>query len=293
MKHKALKLLSFLPALLLSGCGYGLKEIYKGDVYNSVDYYKNFYQEWDNDLNYHKETSKISNKEAAPYILDKEKDSIFTSYNDDNFKKVESEADKYSYASDMNDPISSDKKSYGQTFALGNNDETFKYGYISKLFNGQMFCNGSYELARVQIDENGFAVKFKKEIRDYSYFALNFKASLDYRRDGKSTNLPTHLSSINLLINFYLKEDNNTYRRVPVSYQINNIITNGPELMGGINYIFFGFSLKNINISRLCGFSVEYDLLSDEYKDLPEQADKGWTHCLLLYEMFLPKSTWH
>ena len=288
-KNKFKFVILALPTLLLTGCGYGLKEIYPGNVYNSVDYNLNFYRVWDDEINYHQENNQVDNDEQEVYQLDKSTNSVFTNFNDPNFLALQSDAEDYSYSSDLYEPT--DKKSYGQTFMLSKSEQSFKYGYVSKLFNGQMFCNGSYELARVQIDEGGFGTKFKKEIKEYNYFALNFKASLDYRRDGKSTNIPSHNSSIKLLINFYCKTDNNSYR-VPVSYQIDNVQTNAPETFGYSNYIFFGFDLTTIEkIDRCAGISIEYELISDEY--ISSNSEENWKHCLLLYELFLPGSTWH
>ena len=287
MKCKNKFLLLIIPTFLLSGCGYGLKEIYPGEMYNSVLYEKNFYRDWNDDINYRASKNKISNVDEVNKVLDKNEDFVFTSYNDDTFHHVEPNADKYSYTDGYNE----EKKFYGDVFKLSNIDESFKYGYTSKLFNGQMFCNGYYELARVQIDEGGFGMRFSKEIGQYSYFALNFKSSLDYRRDGVSTNIPAHNSSINLIINFYLKEDNETYKRVPVTYQIDDIPTNMSERLDYSNYTFFGFSLDKIKIDRCVGISIEYELLSDEYITL--HPNEGWKHCLLLYELFLPYSTWH
>ena len=289
-KNKFKFVILALPTLLLTGCGYGLKEIYPGNVYNSVDYNLNFYRVWDDEINYHQENNQVDNDEQEVYQLDKSTNSVFTNFNDPNFLALQSDAEDYSYSSDLYEPT--DKKSYGQTFMLSKSEQSFKYGYVSKLFNGQMFCNGSYELARVQIDEGGFGTKFKKEIKEYNYFALNFKASLDYRRDGKSTNIPSHNSSIKLLINFYCKTDNNSYHRVPVSYQIDNVQTNAPETFGYSNYIFFGFDLTTIEkIDRCAGISIEYELISDEY--ISSNSEENWKHCLLLYELFLPGSTWH
>ena len=288
--NKKSKYLLFVPIFLLSGCGYGLKEVYPGSVYNSVDYYQNFYREWDKDINYHSDGSKVINVEQNPYQLNTDKDKVFTKFSDTNFSLNQTDSDRYSYSSDIYEPPEG-KLSYGQTFALSKTVQSFRYGYTSKLFNGQMFCNGNYEIARVQIDENGFGMEFSKELTNYSYFALNFKASLDYRRDGKSTNIPSHNSSVQLLINFYCKVDNTKYQRIPVTYEIGNVKTNSPETMDGSNYVFFGFSLDNINIERCVGFSIEYKLLEDDY--IKMHPDEGWTHCLLLYELFLPGSTWH
>lgn len=289
MKFKP-KFLSLLPALLLTACGYGLKEVYPGTVYNSVDYYQNFYREWDKNVNYHKDGSKVENIDGTPKELSSSENLVFTRFSDLNFLEVQPDRDNYSYSYDIYEPTDG-KKSYGQTFALSKNEQSFKYGYVSKLFNGQMFCNGSYEIARVQIDENGFGMEFSKELDQYSYFALNFKASLDYRKDGVSTNLPAHESSVRLFINFYCKTDNQKYHRVPVYYDIEHIKTNASETLLGDNYTFFGFSLSGIGVERCVGISIEYELLNDEY--INAHPDEGWTHCLLLYELFLPNSTWH
>lgn len=288
MKNK-FKLLFVAPALLLSACGYGLKEVYPGSVYNSVDYNENFYREWNKDINYHSEDSKVDNLSEDVYQLNTENDHVFTKFGDANFVYNQIDHDKYSYISDIYEPLDG-KLSYGQTFALNKTEPSFKYGYVSKLFNGQMFCNGNYEIARVQIDESGFGMKFNKEIEKYSYFALNFKASLDYRRNGESTNIPSHDSKVNLIINFFCKADNQKIHRVPVSYVIDNIKTNASETIDGSNYIFFGFDLTNIKIDRCVGVSIEYELLKDEY--ITAHPDEGWKHCLLLYELFLPGSTW-
>ena len=281
----------FVPVLLLSGCGYGLKEIYPGSVYNSVDYYQNFYKEWDKNVDYHSSTSKVKNLDAEPSELNDVKDKVFTKFSDANFLLNQPDRDKYSYPSDLADLADGTQVSYGQHFALSKTEQSFKYGYVSKLFNGQMFCNGKYEIARVQIDEKGFGMEFSKELDKYSYFALNFKASLDYRRDGKNTNIPSHSSIVNLIINFFLKGDDQKYTRVPVKYQINDIKTNASETATGSNSTFFGFSLENIKIDRCVGISIEYKLINDDY--ITAHPNEGWTHCLLLYELFLPNSTWH
>ena len=289
MKNR-FKILFLAPALLLTGCGYGLKEIYEGSVYISVDYYENFYREWNQDINYHSEKSKVDNLDEDVYQLDKDKDHVFTKFGEENFAYNQPDYEKYSYSSDIYEPPEG-QLSYGQTFALNKVEPSFKYGYVSKLFNGQMFCNARYEIARVQIDEDGFGMKFNKELDKHSYFALNFKAALDYRRDGKNTNIPGHNSEINLIVNFYCKTDSPKLHRVPVSYQIDEIKTNTPEQINGGNYVFFGFDLSNIKIDRCVGISIEYELISDDY--ITAHPDEGWTHCLLLYELFLPNSTWH
>lgn len=281
MKKVNKKILLLFPIFILTGCGYGLKEVYPGNVYNSVDYNLNFYKEWNKDLNYHE-----VEMESESHVLDKDADKVFLSPNDAYFP----DHNDYDYADDLD--YNDDTRSYGQTFALSKSESSFKYGYLSKLFDGQMFCHGRYELARVQIGESGFATKTSKELKEYSYFALNFKASLDYRRDGVSTGIPAHNSSIILKINFYCKVNSSTYKRVEFTYPIEHVNTNYSEATN--IYTFFGFDLEKYDISRCAGYSIEYELVHDEYiESHGAEYTPSLTHCLLLYEMFLPGSTWH
>ena len=93
-KCKLNKLLILTPMFFLSACGYGLKEIYRSDAYNSVDYDKNFYMVWDKSINYHE-----VDMPKEEYQLDKTNDKVFESYEDDNFKLLEK--GDYSYRNDL------------------------------------------------------------------------------------------------------------------------------------------------------------------------------------------------
>ena len=74
--------------------------------------------------------------------------------------------------------------------------------------------------------------------------------------------------------------------------EIDDVQTNSPETIGYSNYIFFGFDLSTIEkIDRCAGISIEYQLISDDY--ITSHSEENWKHCLLLYELFLPGSTWH
>ena len=75
--------------MLLTGCGYGLKEIYEGDVYISTDYNRNFYREWNDEINYKKENNQVENDEEEIYQLDRVTNKVFTNYNDPNFQALQ------------------------------------------------------------------------------------------------------------------------------------------------------------------------------------------------------------
>ncbi len=282
------KLLLIAPTLVLTACGYGLRDIYKGIQYNSSVFEENYFNEWKDAINPYSKKTKI-NLINQTYSLN-ESDNIFTSVNDMNFRLCDSDYDTYDYIHDISTPDEG-KKSYGQTIRMANYDSSFRYGVISKLFDGQLFCNGYYERSRVQVEptnhgkEKGFGVLFSKENKDAKYFMMNFKCSL-VGKDGSI--LPSHLKSdLEITISFILKNDKG-YTYSPVTYTVDNAPTNSGDSNRTENYICFGFSLSNINTERLIGFTIQYEKIADNYT-----GDKETQHAMMLYEVSFPKTTWH
>lgn len=295
MRKIKLKLLLPLVGLLsVTSCGYGLNEIYKGNAYNSPVFDENYYRIWNKDIDPSNSDNKIVGYQSRR--LDVERDLVFTNYYSDLTNKVvnpyfsllEEKADELAYTKDYAD----NKEEligvgYGPTMKMSRFEESFKYGYLSKLFDGQMFCNGNFQLARVQIDENGFGTLFDKEgvlnEEESPYFALNFKSSVDY------TNLDhpvkSHLSSFDLKISFYLRTTDG-FRRQTYVHSLSDIPTNFGEGYG--IYTFFGFRLNPSEVSRIQGISIEYENVNDEYT-----KNYGLDHSLMLYEMFLVDINWN
>lgn len=287
----------------LTSCGYGLEELYDGDAYNSPIFEKNYYRVWDDEL-----VNNITNPNAEEIELDYEENKVFLSYyGDEHFHILEPKRAE-SNTPDENNPglltydgidASVADYYYGPNKCLSKIDDSFKYGYISKLFDGQMFCGGKFQLSRVQIDEAGFGKLFEKECVSAKYFAMNFKASSDYtqKNDNPATN--NHRSEINLKIGFYLA-NNNGFEKKVYTYKLQDIEGNlttksVPTNTGDdrepayCSYIFFGFELgSTIDISRCRGISVSYELLKD-----PDKENKGLDYALMLYEILLPDSIWH
>lgn len=286
----------------LTACGYSLKEVFRGDEYNSPEFSKNYYKVWDKDLNYHNESSKVINKSETTRVLDRDTDFVFERYSDRNFEALEPNYDKYVYEYDRESHLKEEetRKCYGPSVSIAKDNESFRYGYISKLFDGQFFCNGDYEKARVQIDEQGFATKFSKEysFTDEDYFGLNLKGAIEFRRDGESIQIAPHTSRVELTINFYIKSDNGYYR-VPVSHTFDVPTNTGDSLLiRDQQYAFIGFKLNDaIKINRCAGISFEYRLVQDLTLDALNAQEKYQTnplkHSLLLYEVVMPNSIWH
>ena len=297
MKKSTSKLLILIPLFSITACGYSLREVYSGNAYNDPVFVNNYYKQWDERIS--DGSDKIT--KSVSIRLEKEKNHVFTSYKDSNFQYCEKDYENYQYddaimLDDEEDPA------YGDAKKLSRIDDSFRYGYLSKLFDGRMFCNGAYQLARVQIDEKGFGKLLNKELAQTDFFAMNFKASLDY------TVHPFFQteSKIDLHIGFYLKSGDDSYTLKTVSYIIDNVPTNSSDGHDENHYTFFGFKLDKeyIDIERCCGISVTYDLLDckGRYRDegsstvtmtLEQLKSAGIGHALMLYEILLPNSTWH
>ena len=302
MKLSPFKLFLFAPTLLLSSCGYGLREVYQGVPYNSTNFLENYYNVWDSSINPYSDDNKI--KETTETLELSESNKVFRSLDDSAFHELDSGWPTYNYVYDKMEPTDG-TKAYGPAICLSNYDDSFKYGVISKMFDGQMFCNGDFQNARTQVEptnyneKNGFGVLFSKECNDASYFMMNFKCSVVTETNQ---NLSGGMSDFELLISFVLKTDSG-YKYVPVVSTVENVPTNSGDdhdetraenvrFKGRLtSYVCFGFSVKELNLNRLIGFTVQYKLLSDTVS--PKYPGEKAYHAIMLYEASFPHTTWH
>ena len=302
MKKSLFKVLLIAPALALSSCGYGLKEVYSGVPYNTSNFFNNYYNVWNDKINPNKQGNKITVTKDV-YELDEVEDKVFRRLSDANFKDVDESWGSYAYTYDKTEPEEEGKKAYGPAVKLSKYDSSFKYGVTSKMFDGQMFCNGDYANARTQVkpvgqdaeDPNGgFGVLFSKESNDATYFMMNFKCSVVLE---DNQNLTSARSSLNLKIGLFTRNDTG-YTYQPATYSIVDVPTNSgddhvapPFSMRNEMYVCFGFSLRHFDTERLCGFSVQYEKVSDTYSEA--HSDQTTYHAMMLYEVSFPKTTWH
>ena len=281
----------------LTACGYSLDELYDRASFNSVNFSDNYYTRWDQDISYKESKNKITNPEAETIYLDKTKDHVFTKFGEDNFRIVEGKYNNYVYEEDLSEVENEQGKlPYGPNNDLNDIDNSFRYGFMSRLFDGQLFCNGLYERARVQINSEGFGRTFSKELSEKdsptTYFALSFKTSIEFRRvvevDGQEVNIDiakwlygnstgslVHNTDIALTINFYLKNENG-YERVPVYYEIDDVPCNQSDNYSRSNYYLFGFEIGNSvpSLDRCAGISIEYAYTDSYLDDINSRIDE-------------------
>ena len=303
--NRKMKYLLLLPLTTIVSCGYSSSYLVEGNKYTSAKFSENYYTHWDNEL-------KSAHKNE---VIDVTNEALITginySYFADNTITGLGEIDPNYFEADPG------LEEFASDFKMNSVDDSFNYGYQSKLFDGQMVCGGqngrpeyAYQLGRVQINRNGFSIRFSKESTDLHYFALNFKASTDntkkcYPVDG--TTLATtdtqlfHNSKINLTITLYNKTLNGI-EGYPFSMDVefSNKHTND-----GHYYTFIAFDLEDYELSRLVGVSLEFTVLEDaliSYNEGKTYIEGGETknvdltiddYALFLYELFFPYTSWN
>ena len=278
MSFKNKKYLLLLPLISLTSCGYSLDYIVEGNKYNSPVFKDNYYSHWDDEL----KSAKAGKEVVVEHHIEKFADLL----------KIDPQMMSGDYY---------DADDYGKDYKMNAVDDMFNYGYQSKLFDGQVQCHGYYQLARVQIDNKGFSMRFSKEGNNLDYFAMMFRATTDntakcYKLNSdelaKNDSDMFHNSTVNLNINLYTKNDENIIERNTFKTEIdfnNNSTNNGSYYIG---YVFLAFSLKEYNLSRLVGLSFTYDY-EDELINWNKNKGIDIDYSLMLYEVFLPYTNWH
>ncbi len=245
----------------LASCGASLKYAYSNNLYNSTIWENNYYRE-------HLDCLSNATLRNTITLMD---DEVFLSFEDTLFKNIDPEGSKLDKYLEYGD------ESYSYNNKLSNYSASFKNGYVSKLYDGKMYCFGRYETVRMQIDHTGFNSLFNAIMLEGDYLALNFKSELDFK-SGVTTR--SHITSMNLNIRLYFYE-NNCYVYDIFTYHFDVLVTSGDV------YYFYGFSLKPYNSKNAIGIGIDYDNYVDD--DNPDNLD----HALLLYELYLPNSSWN
>lgn len=270
------RLFIIAPLFALASCGgYSVQYLVEGNKYNSPVFEENYYEHWDADLKSSKNVVEHKIEEEHRILAYKDIGKIDRNLAVDNPYKLVTD--------------------YGPEFCLAKVDESFNYGVQSKLFDGETICGGRTTRVRVQIPDSGFSVRFTKESDELTYFAVHFKAAIDFTdqrvrdyfralRPSTPDNLG-HTSILNsLTVSIYTKNDEEQIVRH--NFVTEGIVINGTNLE---SYYFYAFDLTKFNLSRMIGFSMEYDYTDEAINAIGEDI----YYSLFLYEVFLPYTFWH
>lgn len=186
--------------------------------------------------------------------------------------------------------------SFGRYYSLGRVDDSFKKGYLSKLYNGQLYCDGYHSLAFVCLENNGFTNLYSKTLDTGDYFLMSFRGGSDYTGgNGHNQNEP-RISSFDLSVDFYYK-NGDKFDYVTVTSE--NTITETDH--GGEGTTMFGFRFSKIGLDPqgICGIGVHYSNFQDRFSsctgkissEMPKTTD--YQFGLLLYEVMFPGASWN
>lgn len=162
-------------------------------------------------------------------------------------------------------------------------DSSFKYGYLSKLYDGRLRCDGYYQLSRVQLNKTGYATFFPKQLKETVSFGIAI-------RGGSTCQIPlsTHLK-FDIHISFYIHLSNNEkYNKVTYNFVDVPVTTDN----GGSTEILSFFNYGEIDGAVAMSMSFELkEPTRDKITD--DMNDKEKDHvAIMLYEILLPDSTW-
>lgn len=255
------RLCILLPLIFLTACGSNINRTVIPQYDHSTNWRENYYCEWNDKL-------KVANVNEHKLVAD---DEVFTSTGSKNFSKAFPDALLYNMFSE--DP----ETGFGMHYRLSNGHNSFNNGFISKLFDGRIYCLARYEKVRVQTNESGFGSLFDCVCNSGDYFAMQFKSALDF----KSGSPYSHESTYELQITLY-NELNGSLKGTKYTYTFVDGATNNEV------YHMFGFKVPG-GLKGTCGMSLEYKLLDDEYI---RKESINLDHALLVYEVFMPDSKW-
>ena len=284
MKKQTVILLSLIP--FLAGCS-KTAELYSNYAYNSVDFMENYYKEQDG-------VRDLAVKKTTAYNLSDGKG--FNSSNSLKYVKAEDNPENYPWVN-----LEDYSKEFGRNNNLSTIDESFAYGYLSKLYDGRVRCEGKYQLSRVQLDKKGYATFFPKKLEDYKYFAFSLRGATDYYVDD----LPSPLRSncvIDVHINFY-KHITNSDEYDVVTLNLENVQI--PCDAGGDTNLVTVYLAEDVNVNGVdkriynillqdtVAMSLDFELkttvagLSDD-----STVESDYHFAVMLYEVLFPKSAW-
>lgn len=194
--------------------------------------------------------------------------------------------------------IANDGREYGfEVKNLIKEEDKFSYGYLSKLYDGRLRCDGLTTRSRVQINKTGYGTFFPKEYRGSESFAFAL-------RGGTTINYATEQArirsaKIDATFKFYIRQEGtNIYDRVDLVF--NNLQISSDN---GGNTTFVEVPFTESTVEKLYGadaMSFEFVLsdltqydgynITDDFND-PDKEKEHFS--VMLYEILLPGSSWY
>lgn len=234
-----------LIAIVLSAC-VKTSELYPNDAYCHTEFDLNYYLEWN-------KVDELNINETREAIA-----------------KPSSQSG-----------LSEDMVKYGEENKLVSNNNSFAYGYLSKLYDGRISCGGLYQKSRVQLNKTGYATFFPKQLKEATSFSMALRGGTTCE-----TPLKSYLN-VDFELSFYIHITNSdSYDKV--IYHLNDVSTITDY--GGDTCVYtipLTESIRDAVAMSLTYKLKDTSVVTDDYLDEEKEH-----FAIMLYEILLPGSTW-
>ncbi|MBO5527721.1 MAG: hypothetical protein J6A47_00160 [Bacilli bacterium] len=179
---------------------------------------------------------------------------------------------------------------YSQNKRLDRFYEKFSRGYLSKLYNGQIKCNGWSYYAMMVISDQGFGTMFPYELVDAEYFGSVVLVGTDAEGGDKARPV-----IVNIDYTFYKYSDSGSLEGYQVTVKEAVLSCNAGAARTSL--VGFKFADAGIDPKSIVGFSLTYELVKDECPNIEgtpssDFSKDGYHDGICLYELLFPDSTW-
>lgn len=312
MKNKMKYVFIPLFVFALASCNRPIDDLYAPGQYETGSFERNFYSErgdFDSKFKDVKTTDIEVTPELYGYHNDFTEDEMIELREED---RVNRKGEKLSWQSD--DPKLNTEDGYGPYNSLLNNSTAkFTDGYVSKLYDGRVRCDGLVTKSRVQVDKRGYAAYFPKALSLYKYFGLALRGATedgntDFAKEAvnpqtEKERLDKHYPIIDMQISFVMHStESGEYSKVNFNVRDYHVRTNDYYTafcffyFDDVLYPTFGgdwYKVLKDTIAMSYTFTLKNQVVTGkQYTD--DSTDKEKDHfAVMLYEVMLPGSVWY
>lgn len=173
---------------------------------------------------------------------------------------------------------------YSQHHRLDRFYENFSRGYLSKLYNGQIKCNGWSYYAMAVLSDEGYGTIFPYELSSAEYFATSLLVSTDDESGGG------RVVTVTVHATFYKYNAQGALEGYKVTMPNMGLSCNAGAALTSL--VGFTFKDAGINPTGIVGMSLTWDLVHDSHPCVSDFKKDGKHDGLSVYEVLFPDSTW-
>ena len=207
---------------------------------------------------------------------------LYWGYNDGHVDIINAGAGVYVDNSPLYDTI------YSQNKRLDRFYEKFSRGYLSKLYNGQIKCNGWSYYAMAVISDEGFGTMFPYELSSAEYFATSLLISTDDETNDPGTR--GRIVTVTVHTTFYKYDEKGELVGYKVTMPNMDLSCNAGAALTSL--VGFTFADAGIDPKGIVGMSFTWDLVNDDHGCISNFKEEGKHDGLSVYEVLFPDSTW-